>query len=69
MRFFVHTAAPRQLSLRVISFSRVSVIPPMHHNHLRLRDVLKRRQDSEAFEYPDKAALFQILATLKREVF
>jgi hypothetical protein len=30
---------------------------------------LTEGQDSEAFESPDKAAPFQILATLKREVF
>jgi hypothetical protein len=43
VRFFVHRVAQRQLSLRVISFSRVGVIPPMHHNHLRLRDALNGR--------------------------
>ena len=70
MRFFVHTVAPGQLSLRVISFSLVSIIPPKHHNYLRLRDALKtERQAFEALESPGKAALFHILATLKRKVF
>ena len=58
VRFVVDEVALRQVFLRVLLFSPVSIIPLMPHNHLHLHVAVTRRTNGRSLGTFHKALLF-----------